>query len=120
MFIGNITEKIIGSSFNVMNILGHGFLESVYKKALAIELRKQGFIVEEEKCIQVFFFDECVGNFKADLVINKLIIVELKCCKGLLPEHQAQIINYLKASKLQTGLLINFGNKKVEVKRLFG
>jgi GxxExxY protein len=102
-----------------MNELGTGFLEQVYKNALIVSLQQKGMFVEIEKIFEVFFREQRIGFYRADLVVEKSIIVELKCCKCLLAEHQAQVINYLKASGILTGLLVNLGNKKVEFKRLY-
>ena len=113
-----LSSLILGSCFEVMNDLGVGFLESVYKNALFFALREKGLLVETEKPFEVYFKGQKVGFYKADIVVENLIIVELKCCKSLLPEHQAQVINYLVASNLPVGLLVNFNNKQVDYKRL--
>ena len=101
-----------------MNELGIGFLESVYKNALFFALREKGLLVETEKTFEVYFKRQKVWLYKADIVVENLIIIELKCCKNLLPEHQAQVINYLVASNLPVGLLVNFNNKQLDYKRL--
>ena len=116
--INQKTEIIIGTSFEVMNELGSGFLESVYHQSFAIALSKKGFEVQSEVSIVVSFRGHNVGNFKADLIIDKEIIVEIKAVPNIIGAHKAQIINYLVASGLQVGLIINFGNPKVEVARL--
>ena len=113
-----ISSVILGSCFEVMNELGIGFLESVYKNALFFALREKGLFVESEKVFEVYFKRQKVGLYKADIVVNNLIVVELKCCKSLLPEHQAQVINYLAASNLPVGLLVNFSSKQLDYKRL--
>ncbi len=113
-----ITEIILGCSFDVMNELGIGFLESVYKNALVIALRKKGLKVELEKRFQIIFRGQKIGLYIADPVVGETVVVELKCCEKILPEHQAQTINYLKASGVFVGLLVNFGKRKVEYKRL--
>jgi GxxExxY protein len=113
-----LSSVIIGSCFEVMNELGIGFLESVYKNALYFSLKEKGLLVETEKSFEVYFKRQEVGLYKADIVVDNLIIVELKCCKSLLPEQQAQVINYLSASNLPVGLLVNFNNKQLEYKRL--
>ena len=110
---GEITEKIIGCAFEVINELGTGFLESVYEKALAIALHDKGFRVQCQHPLHVHFRQRIVGEFYADLVVDGKIIVELKAAKAIAPEHQAQIINYLKATGIEVGLLINFGNPKL-------
>ena len=114
---GEITEKIIGCAFEVINELGTGFLESVYEKAMAIALEERGFRVQCQQPLQVHFRQRIVGDFYADLVVEGKVIVELKAVKAIAPEHQAQIINYLKATGIEVGLLINFGNPKREYKR---
>jgi len=114
----DLTESIIGCCFDVMNELGIGFLEAVYKNALYIALKEQAFDVEVEKRYDVFFRDRRVGVYIADLVINNHVIVELKCCHELYPIHQAQLINYLKVSGIPVGLLVNFGQRKINYKRL--
>ncbi len=112
------TEVIIGASFDVMNELGSGFLESIYHQSLAIVLSQKGFEIQSEVPMAVSFRGFNVGNFKADLIIDKEIIVEVKAVNKIIGAHKAQIINYLVASGLTTGLIINFGNPKVEIARL--
>ena len=114
---GEITEKIIGCAFEVINELGTGFLESVYEKALTIALQEKGFRVQCQHPIHVYFRQRIVGEFYADLLVGGKIIVELKVAKAIAPEYQAQIINYLKATGIEVGLLVNFGNPKLEFKR---
>jgi GxxExxY protein len=97
--------------------LGAGFLESVYEKALAIALQDKGFRVQCQHPIHVHFRQQIVGEFYADLFVEGKVIVELKAVKAIAPEHQAQIINYLNATGIAVGLLINFGNPKLEYKR---
>jgi len=118
MIYEDITEKIIGCAFEVINELGSGFLESVYEKAMIIALRQKSLNVNNQYPIDVFFRDEKAGEFYADILVEGKIIVELKVVRALVPEHQAQVINYLKATGMKTGLLINFGNPKLEVRRL--
>jgi GxxExxY protein len=113
-----ISEKIIGCAFNVSNTLGSGFLEKVYQNALFVELRKEGLEVEKEKSITVHYKGEIVGEYYADLFVNQQIIVEIKALQALNGIHQAQLLNYLKATKLHLGLLINFGTPKIQIKRL--
>lgn len=114
----DITEKIIGCSFEVMKELGEGFLEAVYKNSLAVALQHKGIDVKREVPFEISFRENRVGRYLADLLVENKVIVELKCCKILLPEHQAQVINYLKATGLSVGLLINFGNSHLECRRL--
>ena len=112
-----ITKTVIGCAFEVINELGAGFLESVYEKALLLALRQKGLSAENQSPIKVMFRNEIVGDFYADLLVESKVIVELKAVKSLLPEHQAQIINYLNATGIEVGLLINFGNPKMEYRR---
>ncbi len=112
-----LTRIIIGGAFDVINELGSGFLESVYENALLLALRQKGFSVRIQHPIKVMFRNECVGDFFADMLIEEKILVELKAVKAIAPEHQAQIINYLNATGIEVGLLINFGNPKLEYKR---
>lgn len=112
----DITERIIRCFYNVFDNLGHGFLESVYEQALVYELEEAGFNVERQKDISVLYKKKPCGLFKADLVIDKKVIIELKAVQSLNSAHEAQLLNYLKATKLELGLLVNFGNK-LEFKR---
>ena len=100
------------------NELGAGFLESVYQNALLLALRQKGLKVEAQKPIEVLFRGENVGHFFADLLVEDKVIVELKAVKAILPEHKAQVINYLKATGIEVGLLVNFGMPKLEYHRL--
>ena len=113
-----LTERIIGCAYEVSNGLGAGFLESVYEAALALELEHGGLKLERQKEFVVQYKSKTVGRYYADLVINDQVVVELKALSGLTGEHEAQLLNYLKASGLKLGLLLNFGRPKVEVKRL--
>jgi GxxExxY protein len=112
-----ITKSVIGGAFEVINELGAGFLESVYEKALLLALRHKGLSVRSQHPVKVMFRGECVGDFYADIFVEEKVIVELKAVKTIAPEHQAQIINYLNATGIEVGLLINFGNPKLEYKR---
>ena len=112
----DITELIIKAFYTVYNTLGYGFLEKVYRNALAIELRKLGLDVIPEARITVHYDGEVVGEYFADLLVAGTVIVELKAVKRLLPEHEAQLLNYLKATPYEVGLLLNFGPKP-EIKR---
>ena len=113
-----LTEKVIGICFEVSNELGGGFLESVYQKALTIALTQKGFTVEEQVPLKVKFRGQVVGDFYPDILVNSKLIVELKSIKSISSEHEAQMINYLKATGLKVGLIINFGRTKLEWKRL--
>jgi GxxExxY protein len=114
----DITENIIGCCFEIAKELGSGFLENVYKNALFIAMKQKGLNISAEQVFEVQFRKHKIGKYVADLIVENLVIVELKCCKILLPDHQAQLINYLKASGMPVGLLVNFGNQKLEYKRL--
>ena len=114
-----LTEKIIGCAFKVYNAMGYGYLESVYENCIAIELKKANISFERQQEISVSYEGEDVGNFIADLIINDTIIIELKSIKSLAKIHEIQLVNYLVATGKPFGLLINFGEKKVEIKRKF-
>lgn len=114
----NVTDSIIGTCFDVINELGTVFLENVYKNALFVALKQKGCQVAVEQSFDVVFRNHRIGKYIADLIVENLIIIELKCCKSLLPEHQAQLINYLKVTGLPIELLVNFGNRKLEYKRV--
>ena len=106
-----ITEIILKSFYEVYNELGNGFLESVYENALYIVLTGYNLSVERQKDISVFFRGNVIGDFKTDLIVNEKVIVELKAVRTLDPAHEAQLINYLKATDIEVGLLLNFGRK---------
>jgi len=111
-----VTEKIIRAFYNVYNELGRGFLESVYQKSMAIELEELGISNDLEQPIKIYYKKKEVGDFRADIVVENTVIIELKAVRTILPEHEAQLINYLKATKIEVGLLLNFG-EKAEIKR---
>lgn len=113
-----LTEKIIGCAYNVSNSLGCGFLEKVYENALAHELRKHGFQVSQQQKINVLYDEIVVGYYEADIVVNVCVIIEVKALRALDDAHKAQCLNYLKATGIRLGLLINFGTSRVEVKRV--
>ncbi|WP_299290367.1 GxxExxY protein [uncultured Mucilaginibacter sp.] len=114
-----LTEKIIGCCFKVHSELGPGFIEKIYAKALQIQLRNIDLHFEAEKEFNVYFQEQFVGKFRCDLLVQDQVIVELKAVTGFLPKlFHAQLLSYLKASKIKTGLLINFGNPSCEIKRL--
>ena len=112
-----ITRSVIGCAFEVINELGAGFVESVYEKALLLALKQNGLSATSQYPIRVMFRGQCVGDFYADLFVEEKVIVELKAVKAIVPEHQAQVINYLKATEVEVGLLINFGNPRLEYRR---
>ncbi|MDR3414778.1 MAG: GxxExxY protein [Nevskia sp.] len=116
--MAKISERVIGCAMAVSNELGVGFLESVYANALSVELREAGLRFEREKELAVFYKYERVGIYFADFLVEERLVVELKALSRLAPEHEAQVINYLRASHLQVALLLNFGTTKLGVKRV--
>lgn len=112
-----ITEVVIGAFFEVYNELGYGFLESVYQEALVLLLRERGMKADPEVKLPVYFRGWCVGTFEADIVVEGKVILELKAAEGLAPAFEAQLLNYLKATDIEVGLLLNFGPKP-RLKRL--
>ena len=112
-----LTEKIIQCAFTVYNRMGFGFLESVYENCMVLELAAAGLYAESQKPISVFYGDHLVGKFMADIIVNDTIIIELKSVRQLNKAHEVQLVNYLVATGKPVGLLINFGETKVEVKR---
>jgi len=117
MDINQITYGINGAIYEVNKVLGHGFLEKVYEKALLAELREQGLTVENQVPIQVDYKGQVVGEYVADLVVEDQVIIELKSVKELNRSHDAQLLNYLKATGHKIGLLVNFAHPKAEIKR---
>ncbi|MBC8434274.1 MAG: GxxExxY protein [Desulfobacterales bacterium] len=113
----DLTAKIIECAYKVHNTLGFGFLESVYQNALLIEFKKAGLNAQKEVPLKVFYEEEIVGDYIADIIVEDKVIVELKSVKELHPAHEAQLTNYLKATGIEVGLLINFGSERVEIKR---
>lgn len=113
-----ITE-IINSAYSVRMVLGPGFLESVYRNALAIELSKRDIPFDLEYPMNVYYKDEVVGEFRADMIVDHRVIVELKAVNCLVSAHEVQLVNYLTATQLDNGLLINFGSPKIEIKRKY-
>lgn len=115
----DLTDQIIGAFYAVYSVLGYGFLENVYIKALMIELKKRGLNVRDELPIQVYYDGQLIGEYFADLVVNELVILEIKASKALVTEHEAQLLNYLKATPYEVGLLLNFGPKPETKRRSF-
>jgi GxxExxY protein len=114
-----LTQKIIGCCFEVHRLLGPGFVEKIYPNALQHQLKLQNFNFVAEKEFNVIYKDQFVGNFRCDIFVENTVIVELKAVTGILPKlFELQVLSYLKASKVKTGLLINFGNPSCEIKRL--
>jgi GxxExxY protein len=118
MLYQELTGKILEACFEVINELGAGFLESVYQNALLIALKQKGLNVQAQFPLAVMFRGEPVGQFFADILVEDKVIVELKAVSALSGEHQAQVLNYLKGTGIEVGLLINFGRPKLEYKRL--
>ena len=114
-----LTEKFIGCAFHVYNQLGFGFLESVYKKSLLLALAKEGLKALEEVPITVFYENQPVGEFYADILVEDSVILELKSIQKLAVPHEVQLVNYLVATKKDVGLLLNFGPSGVEIKRKY-
>jgi len=114
----NTTKIVIGAAFEVYRVLGYGFLEKVYQKAMQVELLQNGLQAKTEHPIKVYFKRVVVGDYYADLFVEGKVVVELKVAKAYNPKDEAQLINELKATGLEVGLLINFGAQKVEFKRL--
>src|ERR1700722_8921278 len=115
---GELKEKILGAAFKVQNTLGAGFLEKVYENAPSIELRKCGLAVESQKPFPVRYEGIVMGDYQADLVVSAKVVVEWKAVSNLDPVHEAQLMNYLKASGPRVGLLINFARPKQQYRRL--
>ena len=115
----DITHKIIGCAYKVFNQLGFGFLESVYQKAMVIELGKSDLNVEVEKSLKVYYDNQVVGDFYVDLFVEEAVIVELKSVQNLTKMHEVQLVNYLNGLRKDIGLLINFGPSGVEVRRKY-
>jgi GxxExxY protein len=113
----NITDIIIKAFYNVYNTLGYGFLENVYENALMIELNKLGLQTRKQTFIPVLYDGKTVGEYFADIIVNDLIILEIKSAERLREEHRYQLLNYLKATDKEVGLLLNFG-KEAEFKRI--
>ena len=113
-----ITELIIGCALKVSQTLGVGFLEEVYENALVVELVKAGFNVEQQKDTPVMYEGVVVGVYKADIIVNGKVLIELKAAKIIDELHQAQLQNYLKATGIRVGLLLNFGTPKLGMRRM--
>ncbi|MDT8412189.1 MAG: GxxExxY protein [Vicingaceae bacterium] len=115
----DITDRIIKAFYEVYNELGYGFLEKVYENALFLELSTLGLICEKQKKINVFYDDQIVGEYYADIIVNNAVIIELKAAETLCEEHEFQLINYLKATEIEVGLLLNFGKKPQFKRKIF-
>ena len=116
--LNRLSEAVIGAAMEVQNTLGAGFLEKVYERALAHELRLRGHVVLTQAPLEVYYKGELVGEYCADLLVEGKLIVELKCCRALTDEHLAQTLNYLTGTKLHLALVINFQKSRLEWKRV--
>ncbi|HRF76411.1 MAG TPA: GxxExxY protein [Chitinophagales bacterium] len=115
----DLTDLIIQAFYKVYNELGYGFLEKVYENALIIELKKIGLLIEQQVKIKVYYDETPVGFYLADLLVESSVIVEIKAAESLCYEHECQLINYLKASNVEVGLLLNFGKKPTFKRKVF-
>jgi len=118
MDINEITYIINGAVFEVNKELGHGFLERVYENALLIELRKRGLSAESQVPVKVLYKNEIVGEYVADILVEGKVIIELKTVENIEKIHEAQLMNYLKATGISVGLLVNFKHSKAEIRRI--
>ena len=114
-----ITEGIIIAFYHVYNALGYGFLEKVYDNALCYELRNRGFSIDSQQPLTVWYQGVAVGEYYADIVVNNCVIVEIKCATSLIVAHEAQLLNYLRATNMEVGLLLNFGPKPEFKRKIF-
>lgn len=117
LLCSEITEKVLGVYYDVYNEIGHGFLESVYNNCMFLALAKIGMAVRREVPVPVYFRGQDVGQFKADLVVADCVLVELKAVQNLDRSHEAQVMNYLRATELEVGMLLNFGASKPQFRR---
>ena len=115
----NLTSNIIKAFYKVNDSLGFGFLEKVYENSMFIELKSMGMHVEKQKNIKVFYKNYVVGDYYADLIVNNLVIIELKAVESICPEHETQLINYLRSTDIEIGLLLNFGKKTGFKRKIF-
>lgn len=111
-----ITDKIIHSFYTVYNTLGYGFLEKVYENAMMLELIEKGMLAQKQNPIKVHYREKLIGEYFADIIVEEKVIIELKAAEAIVQEHELQLINYLKATEIEIGLLLNFG-KRPEIKR---
>jgi GxxExxY protein len=114
-----LTGEILSAFYDVYNELGYGFLERVYQNALFFELKTRGFNVEAQKRIVVYYKEVPVGDYIADIIVNDTVILELKACDRLVEEFEAQLINYLRSTHCEVGLLLNFGKKPEFIRKVF-
>lgn len=112
-----LTQKVIGCAYEVYNKIGFGFLESVYENCLMIELKNVGLRAQQQKVINVCYGSELVGEFKADVIVDDVIILELKSVRQIIAAHEVQLVNYLVATGKPVGLLLNFAEQKLDIRR---
>jgi len=115
----HLTDQIIRAFYNVYNHLGFGFLEKVYENAMIVELVEMGLIVEQQKKVDVYYKDNNVGHYLSDLIVENKVIIEVKAAENICPEHECQLINYLKASDKEVGVLLNFGKHPGVKRKIF-
>ncbi len=115
----DITEKIIRAFYNVYNLLGYGFLEKVYENAMIIELKSLNLNCDKQKQINVLYKNQNVGEYYADIIVEDKVIIELKAAESIIEEHEHQLLNYLKATEIEVGLLLNFGKKPQFKRQIF-
>ena len=112
-----LSQKVIGEALHVHRVLGPGFLESIYQNALLNRLKKVGLKVQSEQSLPVYFEGDIVGNFVTDVIVEGRLLLELKAVSALVSPHEVQLVNYITATKIEVGLLLNFGSKSLEIKR---
>ena len=115
----DLAGKVIGAAMEVHRFLGPGFVESVYENALLVELAASQLKFESQKALKVIYKNQCVGDFVADIIVDKALIIELKSVQSLLPVHEVQLVNYLTATGIEEGVLLNFGSKSLQFKKKF-
>jgi GxxExxY protein len=114
---GAHSQKVIGEAMHAHRVLGPGFPELVYHNALLLRLKKAGLSVESEKPLPVYFEGEIVGNFVTDIIVEGRLLLELKAVSAIIPAHEVELVNYISATKIEVGLLLNFGSRSLEIKR---
>jgi GxxExxY protein len=115
----DLAGKVIGAAMEVHRFLGPGFVESVYENALPVELAASQLKFESQKALKVIYKNQCVGDFVADIIVDKALIIELKSVQSLLPVHEVQLVNYLTATGIEEGVLLNFGSESLQFKKKF-
>jgi GxxExxY protein len=115
----DLAGKVIGAAMEVHRFMGPGFVESVYENALLVELAASQLTFESQKALKVIYKNQCVGDFVADIIVDKVLIIELKAVQSLLPIHEVQLVNYLTATGVDEGVLLNFGSESLQFKKKF-